>query len=132
MYTVYISWRKSSSPLNACQLNPKIYGQNSQISQNHVYVSFDQMSAEKEIKESDRLFASIIRTAEEGRAEANTEIMARQKFAQMRSEELIKELQNDIVELQRRNDELRELADSEDHLHLLQVRHVPGSCLVYG
>lgn len=74
------------------------------------------------MKDSDRLFASLIRTAEEGRAEVNIEIMAKQKFAEMRSEELIKELQKEIAELQCRNAELEELADSEDHLHLLQVQ----------
>lgn len=92
------------------------------MSLNHVYVSSDQMSAEKEITESDRLFASIIRTAEEARVAATAEIVARQKFAAMRSEELIEGLQKEIAELQRRNDELEKLSDSEDHLHLLQVQ----------
>lgn len=87
-------------------------------------LSSDQTSAEKEMKDSDRLFASLIRTAEERRVEANTEIMARQKFAEMRSEELVKELQKEIAELHWRNAELGELTDSEDHLHLLQVRSV--------
>lgn len=85
-------------------------------------LSSGQMSAEKEMKDSDRLFASLIRTAEERRVEANTEITARQKFAEMRSEELVKELQKEIAELQWRNAELGELTDSEDHLHLLQVQ----------
>lgn len=80
------------------------------------------MSAEKEMKGSDRLFASLIHTAEEGRVEVNTEIMAKQKFAEMRSEELIKELQKEIAELHLRSAELEELTDSEDHLHLLQVQ----------
>lgn len=91
------------------------------------------MSAKKEVKDSERLFASVIRTAEEGRAEANTEFMARQKFAEKRSEELIEELQKEIAELQRRSAELGELTESEDHLHLLQVRSISGptasSCL---
>lgn len=74
------------------------------------------------MKDSDRLFASLIRTAEEGRVEVNTEIMAKQRFAEMRSEELIKELQKEVAELQWRNAELGELTDSQDHLHLLQVQ----------
>lgn len=76
------------------------------------------------MQDSDRLFASLIRTAEEARVEANTEILVRQKFAEMRSDELIKELQKEIAELQRRNAELGELTDSEDHLHLLQVQSI--------
>lgn len=115
-------WIWESPHLNTLSLNARLYEKNSQISQVHVYVSFHQMSAEKEMKDSDRLFASLIRTVEEGRAEVNIEIMAKQKFAEMRSEELIKELQKEIAELQCRNAELEELADSEDHLHLLQVQ----------
>lgn len=76
------------------------------------------------MKDSDRLFASLIRTAEERRVEASTEIMARQRFAERRSEELVRELQKEIAELQWRSAELGELTDSEDHLHLLQVQSV--------
>lgn len=79
------------------------------------------MSAEKETKESDRLFASVIRSVEERRAEVDAEITEKQKAAERRSEELIGELQQEITELQRRNTELEELTNSEDHLHLLQV-----------
>lgn len=79
------------------------------------------MSAEKEIKESDCLFASLIRSIEERQAEVNAEIVEKQRAAETRSEELIDELQREIAELRRRNAELEELMDSEDHLHFLQV-----------
>lgn len=79
------------------------------------------MSAEKEMKESDRLFASLVRAIEERQAEANAEIMEKQKAAERRSEELINELQREITELQRRNTEMKELVNSEDHLQLIQV-----------
>ena len=74
------------------------------------------------MKESDCLFWSLIRLAEERRAEVNTEIEEKQKAAERRAEELINELQQEIAELQRRNTELEELGNTEDHLHLLQVR----------
>lgn len=79
------------------------------------------MSAEKEMKESDRLFTSLICSVEERRTEVNTEIEEKQKAAERRAEELINELQQEITELQRRNTELEELRNTEDHLHLLQV-----------
>lgn len=79
------------------------------------------MSAEKEMKESDHLFASLVRSIEERQAEANAEIMEKQKAAERRSEELINELQREITELQRRNTEMKELVNSEDHLQLIQV-----------
>lgn len=79
------------------------------------------MSAEKEMKESNRLFASLVCSIEERQAEANAEIMEKQKAAERRSEELINELQREITELQRRNTEIKELVNSEDHLQLIQV-----------
>ncbi|XP_070710614.1 E3 ubiquitin-protein ligase TRIM39-like [Pempheris klunzingeri] len=78
------------------------------------------MSAEKEMKESERLFNSLFRAVEERQAEVNTDIEEKQKAAERRAEELIAELQQEIAELQRRNAELEELRNSEDHLHLLQ------------
>ncbi|XP_042368286.1 E3 ubiquitin-protein ligase TRIM39-like [Plectropomus leopardus] len=77
-------------------------------------------SAEKEMKESDRLFTSLIRSIEERQTEVNMEIKEKQKAAEKRAEELIEELQQEITELQRRNAELEELQDTEDHLHVLQ------------
>lgn len=80
-----------------------------------------QVSAEKKMKESDRLFMSLIRSFEERHTEVNTEITEKQKAAERRSEGLINELQKEITELQRRNSELEKLRNTEDHLHLLQV-----------
>ncbi|KAG7221472.1 hypothetical protein INR49_002447 [Caranx melampygus] len=77
-------------------------------------------SAEREMKESDRLFTSLIRTVEERRVEVNNEIKEKQKATERRAEELIDELQQEITELQRRNTELEVLRSSEDHLHILQ------------
>ncbi|XP_035530856.1 E3 ubiquitin-protein ligase TRIM39-like [Morone saxatilis] len=78
------------------------------------------MSAEKEMKESDHLFTSLIRSIKERQTEVNTEIKEKQKAAERRSEELISELQQEITELQRRNNELEGLRNTEDHLHVLQ------------
>lgn len=79
------------------------------------------MSAEKELRESNRLFTSLISLAEERRDEVNAEIEEKQKKAERRAEELINELQQEIAELQRRNSELEDLGNTVDHLHLLQV-----------
>lgn len=77
-------------------------------------------SAEKELKESDRLFTSLIRCVHERHTEVNTEISEKQKAAERRAEELVGDLKQEVSELQRRNTELEELRDSEDHLHVLQ------------
>ncbi|KAM9335772.1 E3 ubiquitin-protein ligase TRIM39-like [Symphorus nematophorus] len=78
------------------------------------------VSAEEEMKESDRLFTSLIRSIEERKTEVDTEIKEKQRAAERRSEELVNELQQEIAELQRRNAEMEELSNTQDHLHLLQ------------
>ncbi|CAK6977560.1 E3 ubiquitin-protein ligase TRIM39-like [Scomber scombrus] len=83
-------------------------------------VKLSAMSAEKELRESNHLFTSLISSAEERRDEVNAEIEEKQKKAERRAEELISELQQEIVELQRRNSELEDLGNTEDYLHLLQ------------
>lgn len=79
------------------------------------------LSAEKEKKASDSLFTSLIHSMKERQAEANGEIEEKQKAEEKRAAELIDDLQLEINELQRRNSELKELENTEDHLHLLQV-----------
>lgn len=79
------------------------------------------MSAEKEMRESDLLFTSLIRSIKERQTEVNKKIKEKQEAAERRAEELISELQQEITELQRRNTELEELRNTNDHFYLLQV-----------
>lgn len=85
------------------------------------FFTLAQMSAEKEMRESDQLFTSLIRSIEERQTEVNKKIKEKQEAAERRAEELMNELQQEITELQRRNTELEELRNTDDHLHLLQV-----------
>ncbi|KAM6895101.1 E3 ubiquitin-protein ligase TRIM39-like [Lycodopsis pacificus] len=77
-------------------------------------------SAKKETKESDRLFASLIRSVVERQTEVKAAIEEKQRGAERRAEELVDELQQEITELQRRSAELEDLRDTEDHLNVLQ------------
>lgn len=85
---------------------------------------FIQASAEKEMKESDRIFTSLIHAIKERQTEVNGEIKEKERAVVRRAEELISELEQEIIELQRRGTELEELKNTEDHLHLLQVQLV--------
>ncbi|KAF7653567.1 hypothetical protein LDENG_00081300 [Lucifuga dentata] len=77
-------------------------------------------SSEKEMEESDRLFATLMHSAEERKAEAEAEIREKQKAAERRAEELVGVLQQEVAELRRRNAELEELGRSKDHFNVLQ------------
>lgn len=84
------------------------------------------------MKENNRLFAFLIRSVEERRAEVNADFEEKKTAAERRAGELTEELQREIVELQRRSSELEELRDTEDHLHLLQVTTNQTAVLVSG
>ncbi|KAM9836975.1 E3 ubiquitin-protein ligase TRIM39-like isoform 1-T2 [Aulostomus maculatus] len=79
------------------------------------------VGADKEMKESNQLFTSLMRSVEERRAEVIADFEEKQRAAERRADELVSELQQEIAELQRRTTELEELRSTEDHLHLLQM-----------
>uniref|UniRef100_A0A3Q3AK66 E3 ubiquitin-protein ligase TRIM39-like n=1 Tax=Kryptolebias marmoratus TaxID=37003 RepID=A0A3Q3AK66_KRYMA len=72
------------------------------------------VTIEKENKNTRKLMSKFRQT------EVNTEIEEKQKAEERRAEELICELQLEITELQRRNTELKDLENTEDHLHVIQ------------
>lgn len=47
-----------------------------------------------------------------------------QKAAEKQAEDLIKELQQEITDLKKRNTELEQLSHTEDHIHFLQVTEI--------
>uniref|UniRef100_A0A3Q2NSM0 E3 ubiquitin-protein ligase TRIM39-like n=1 Tax=Fundulus heteroclitus TaxID=8078 RepID=A0A3Q2NSM0_FUNHE len=65
--------------------------------------------------------ASAPAAAKPGEVACDVCAVAKQRAEEKRAEELIDELQLEIAELQRRSAELKELEDTDDHLHLLQV-----------
>ncbi|KAM9426130.1 E3 ubiquitin-protein ligase TRIM39-like [Pholidichthys leucotaenia] len=83
-------------------------------------VKLSTASADKELKESNRLFTTLIHSIEERQNEVDTEIKEKQKAEERRAQELINELQQEIRELEKRSSELEELRSTDDHLHLLQ------------
>lgn len=79
------------------------------------------MNADREKRDSDRLFTSLIRCVQERQSDIITEIEDKQKAEERRAAEVIDMLEEEIKELKKRNGELQELKNTEDHLHLLQV-----------
>lgn len=94
------------------------------------FFPLQQVSADDEMKNCERLFSSLIRCIEARREEVKAEVMDRQRGAERRAEKLVGELQRETAELRGRNAELEELLASEDHLHLLQV--TSSSCGAFG
>ncbi|KAM9467053.1 E3 ubiquitin-protein ligase TRIM39-like [Clarias gariepinus] len=76
---------------------------------------------EKEKADSVDVFTALIRSIERSQAELLEVMEEKQKAAETQAEGLIKELEQEITVLKRRDTELEQLSHSEEHLHLLQI-----------
>ncbi|XP_058872136.1 tripartite motif-containing protein 16-like protein isoform X2 [Acipenser ruthenus] len=73
-----------------------------------------------EIKKSEKIFTELIRSIEKIHTEVIELIGANEKAAVNQAEGLMKKLEQEIAELRRRNAELKQLSETEDHIHFLQ------------
>ncbi|XP_058872576.1 tripartite motif-containing protein 16-like [Acipenser ruthenus] len=73
-----------------------------------------------EIKESEEIFTELIRSIEKIYTEVIELIGANVKAAVNQAEGRMKKLEQEIAELRRRNAELKQLSETEDHIHFLQ------------
>ncbi|XP_049339013.1 E3 ubiquitin-protein ligase TRIM39-like isoform X2 [Astyanax mexicanus] len=89
-------------------------------------VEIRKRNTEKEISDSVEVFTALIRSIERSQAELLEVMEEKQKAAERQAEEFIKDLEQEITELKRRDTELEQLSHTEDHLHLLQI--YPSLC----
>ncbi|MGH0174892.1 UNVERIFIED_CONTAM: hypothetical protein FKN15_069341 [Acipenser sinensis] len=73
-----------------------------------------------EIKESEKIFTELIRSIEKIHTEVIELIGANEKAAVNQAEGRMKKLEQETAELRRRNAELKQLSETEDHIHFLQ------------
>ncbi|XP_058872578.1 tripartite motif-containing protein 16-like [Acipenser ruthenus] len=73
-----------------------------------------------EIKESEKIFTELIRSIKKIHTEVIELIGANKKAAVNQAEGRMKKLEQEIAELRRRNAELKQLSETEDHIHFLQ------------
>ncbi|ROL48804.1 Tripartite motif-containing protein 47, partial [Anabarilius grahami] len=93
-------------------------------------VLVEQRNTEKEKAARVELFTDLIRSIERCQTELLKMMEEQQKAAEKHEEELIEELEQEIIELNMRNTELKLFSHTEDHLHLLQVPlETPGTGL---
>ncbi|KAF4096273.1 E3 ubiquitin-protein ligase TRIM39-like [Onychostoma macrolepis] len=77
-------------------------------------------NTEKEKSASVELFTDLIRCIERCQSEL-LKMEEQQKASEKQAEDLIKELQQEITDLKKRNTELEQLSHTDDHLRLLQM-----------
>lgn len=72
--------------------------------------------------ESLEVFAALMRSMERIERDLVQMMERKQAAAEQRAERLIRELELEMTELERKRCEMEQLSHTEDHLHLLQVR----------
>ncbi|KAL7872559.1 hypothetical protein SRHO_G00075420 [Serrasalmus rhombeus] len=77
-------------------------------------------SAQTAVEDSERIFTELMRSIEKKRSEITKLIRTQEKNKLRQTEELLKNLQQEIDDLKRRNTELEQLSVTEDHIHFLQ------------
>uniref|UniRef100_A0A672KHX7 E3 ubiquitin-protein ligase TRIM39-like n=1 Tax=Sinocyclocheilus grahami TaxID=75366 RepID=A0A672KHX7_SINGR len=75
----------------------------------------------KEKSASVELFTDLIRSIERCQSELLLMMEEQQKAAEKQAEDLIKELQQEITDLKKRNTELEQISHTDDHLHVIQI-----------
>lgn len=80
-----------------------------------------QWSAQTALKDSEKTFTEIISFIEKKRSEVQDQIQAQQKIAVSQAEGLLKQLEEEIAELQIQDEKLQQFSLIEDHIHFLQV-----------
>ncbi|XP_065125143.1 bloodthirsty-related gene family, member 32 [Paramisgurnus dabryanus] len=76
---------------------------------------------DKEKSDQVKIFTNIIRFAERSQSKLMKKMDKKQKTAEKQAEDLIKDLEKEICELKRGNIELKQISNTEDHLHLIQI-----------
>ncbi|KAG2465948.1 TRI25 ligase, partial [Polypterus senegalus] len=76
---------------------------------------------ERELEENEKSFVALIRCIEEAHRKLTERIKEEEKSEMEKAEGVMEQLEKEIEELQRIEAELKELSETKDHLHFLQV-----------
>ncbi|XP_069367675.1 tripartite motif-containing protein 16-like [Paralichthys olivaceus] len=76
-------------------------------------------SADKAVEDSEKIFTELIRLLEKRSSDVKQQIRSQQETEVRRVKELQEKLEQEITELKRRDDELKQLSHTEDHIQFL-------------
>ncbi|KAI5627280.1 E3 ubiquitin-protein ligase TRIM39 [Silurus asotus] len=89
-------------------------------------VELNKINTEKEKADVVKMFSALICCIEKSQAELLKVMEEKQKAAEKQAEEFIKDLEQELSKLKRRNTDLEQLSHTEDHHHLLKI--YPSLC----
>uniref|UniRef100_A0A9J8AHP6 FinTRIM family, member 23 n=1 Tax=Cyprinus carpio carpio TaxID=630221 RepID=A0A9J8AHP6_CYPCA len=102
------------------KLQKRIHEREKNIQELKEAVKTHMHSAQAAVKDSERIFTELIRSIERRRSEVIQMIRDREKAELRRAEGLLKQLQQEIDDLRRRDAELQQLLHTENHIHFIQ------------
>lgn len=76
------------------------------------------------LEESERIFTELVCSIERRRTEVKDLIRAQERAATSQAEELLRQLEQEICELKKRDAELSQLAQTENQISFLQVERL--------
>ncbi|XP_056445641.1 probable E3 ubiquitin-protein ligase TRIML1 [Gadus chalcogrammus] len=84
-------------------------------------VELSNKDADRKIAHGGQVFTALIGCVEKGRDEFNQTVKEKLNSTVKQAEDLIKELEQEIKDLTNRSSEVKQLSQTEDHLHFLQA-----------
>ncbi|XP_060886171.1 E3 ubiquitin-protein ligase TRIM39-like [Labrus mixtus] len=102
------------------EIQQKIQERHLKIQEMKDSVELSRADTDREKLYSVQVFTALIRSVEEGLAQLLNLLEEKQKTTKEKAEGFIKELEDEISELMKRNTEVEQLLSTEDHLQFLQ------------
>uniref|UniRef100_A0A673LTV4 Uncharacterized protein n=1 Tax=Sinocyclocheilus rhinocerous TaxID=307959 RepID=A0A673LTV4_9TELE len=94
-------------------------------SNNYTEENSRESSAQAAVKDSERIFTELIHCIEKSQSVVIQMIRDREKAEVSQAEGLLKQLEQEIYDLRRRDAELKQLLHTENHIHFLQLPSAP-------
>ncbi|KAI5627338.1 bloodthirsty-relatedprotein family, member 6 [Silurus asotus] len=118
--------KKNELVKTQAEVQQKIQAQLKKIEEIKHSVEVNKINTEKEKADVVKMFSALMHCIERTQAGLLKVMEEKQKAAERQAKEIIKDLEQELSELKRRNTDLEQLLNTEDHLHLLQI--YPSLC----
>ncbi|XP_076127354.1 tripartite motif-containing protein 16-like [Alosa pseudoharengus] len=131
--TAAAEWKNKQKQLGQTQrrFQQKIQEREKELQELRKAVETLKSSAQTAVEDSERIFTKMICSIERKRSEVTELIRAQEKAEVSRAEGLLKQLEQEIAELKRRDAELEQLSHTDDHINVLKnipsIRDSPRS-----
>ncbi|XP_050961726.1 E3 ubiquitin-protein ligase TRIM47 isoform X6 [Labeo rohita] len=102
------------------KLNQKCQKKEEDVQELREAVASHKRYAQAAVEDSERIFTELIRSIEKRRSEVTQLIRDQERAAVSRAEIKLARLEKEINELRRKDAELKQLSETQDHVHFLQ------------